>query len=179
MSVPKLVGISGSLRTGSFNTKLLHAAIASFGEAEVSIGDLNLPLYNGDLETGESKPAPVEALAAQIAAADAVIIASPEYNKGIPGVLKNALDWVSRVPGKPFGDTPVLLINAAAGRTGGETAHYHIRHCLSPLGAHVLPVPAVLIAGAHGEFNEDGTLKSERYQASLDSAVAALRAAAV
>ncbi len=177
MSTPNLVGISGSLRAGSFNTMLLNAAIASFGDADVTIGDLNLPLYSGDLETPESRPAPVEVLAGQIAAADAIIIASPEYNKGIPGVLKNALDWVSRVPGKVFNGKPVLLINAAAGRTGGETAHYHVRHCLAPLGAHVLPVPAVLIASAYSEFNEDGSLKSERYQASLDSAVAALRAA--
>lgn len=174
MSALKLIGLSGSLRAGSFNTKLLKAAMASFGEADARIADLNLPLYDGDLEE-KGMPEAVTTLAAQIASADAIIIANPEYNKGITGVLKNALDWVSRVPGGAFRGKPTLVIGAAAGRTGGETSYYMTRNCLAPLGAAVLATPAVLVAGAQGEFNEDGTLKSERYQQSLDSAVATLR----
>lgn len=174
MSTPKVLGLSGSLREASFNTKLLKAAIASYGAADVEIADLNLPLYDGDLEA-KGIPDGVSKLAAQIEAADAIIVASPEYNKGISGVLKNALDWSSRVPGDGLRGKPTLLIGAAAGRTGGETAYFMARNCLSQLGAAVLATPAVLVAGAHGEFNEDGTLKSAQYQKSLDGAVAVLR----
>lgn len=177
MPTLNVLGLSGSLRADSFNTKLLTSAIASFGAAQVQIGDLHLPLYDGDLEA-KGIPEAVTELAAQIAAADAIIIASPEYNKGISGALKNALDWVSRVPGNAFKGKPILVIGAAAGRTGGETAYYMTRNCLAALGADVLAVPAVLVAGAHNEFNEDGTLKSERYQAGLDAGVEALHARA-
>lgn len=173
----KLLGLSGSLRAESFNTKLLKAAMTSFDAADSSIGDLNLPLYDGDLEA-KGIPDSVTALAAQVAAADAIIISSPEYNKGISGVLKNGLDWISRVPGGAFKGKPVLIIGAAAGRTGGETAYFMTRSCVDQLGANVLAVPAVLVAGAFKEFGEDGTLKSEQYQASLDSAVAALKSVA-
>lgn len=178
MSQMSVLGLSGSLRSGSFNTQLLKAAIRSFGDAASVIADLNLPLYDGDLETRDGIPAAVQTLADQIAAADAVIIANPEYNKGISGVLKNALDWVSRTDGGVFRGKPTLVIGAAAGRTGGETSYYMTRNCLAPLGAAVLATPAVLIAGAQGEFNDDGSLKSERYQQSLDSAVATLRSSA-
>ena len=174
MATPKILGISGSLRKDSFNTKLLKAAITSYGAAEVEIADINLPLYDGDLEA-KGLPEAVLKLAAQIEAADALIIASPEYNKGISGVLKNALDWASRVPGNVFAAKPTLLIGAAAGRTGGETAYFMTRNCLSQLGAVVLATPAVLVAGVHNEFNENGTLKSEQYQKTLDNAVATLR----
>ncbi|MGH1576688.1 NADPH-dependent FMN reductase [Planktotalea sp.] len=174
MTIPKILGMSGSLRDASFNTMLLKAAITSYGEADAQIAELNLPLFDGDLEA-KGIPEAVTKLASQIAEADAVIIANPEYNKGISGVLKNALDWVSRVPGNAFRGKPTLVIGAAAGRTGGETSYYMTRNCLAPLGAAVLATPAVLIAGAHGEFNEDGTLKSERYQENLDGVVATLR----
>lgn len=174
MATPKILGISGSLRKDSFNTKLLKAAITSYDAADVEIADINLPLYDGDLEA-KGLPEAVLKLAAQIEAADALIIASPEYNKGISGVLKNALDWASRVPGNVFAAKPTLLIGAAAGRTGGETAYFMTRNCLSQLGAVVLATPAVLVAGVHNEFNENGTLKSEQYQKTLDNAVATLR----
>ncbi|WP_293451578.1 NADPH-dependent FMN reductase [Planktotalea sp.] len=178
MTTPKILGISGSLRAGSNNTMLLKAAIASYGAAEVEIADLNLPLYDGDLEA-KGIPDAVTKLGAQIVAADAIIIASPEYNKGISGVLKNALDWASRVPGDVFRGKPTLLIGAAAGRTGGETAYFMTRNCLSQLGAAVLATPAVLVAGSYAEFNEDGTLKSEQYQESLDKSVVVLRSTSV
>ena len=174
MSDLKLLGISGSLRAGSFNTKLLKAAMASFGAVESDIADLNLPLYDGDLEA-QGLPESVIKLGAQIAAADAIIVANPEYNKGISGVLKNALHWASRVEGNVFAAKPTLLIGAAAGRTGGEAAYFMSRNCLAQLGAVVLATPAVLVAGVHNEFNDDGTLKSAQYQKSLDSAVDTLR----
>jgi chromate reductase len=174
MSDMKLLGLSGSLREGSFNTMLLKSAVTSFGAAVSEIADLNLPLYDGDLEAA-GIPDAVTKLAEQIASADAIIVANPEYNKGISGVLKNALDWISRVPNDAFRGKPTLVIGAAAGRTGGETSYYMTRNCLAPLGAAVLATPAVLIASAYSEFNEDGSLKSERYQQGLEEAVATLR----
>lgn len=177
MSDLSLLGLSGSLRAGSFNTMLLKAAITAFGPAQSKIGDLALPLYDGDVEA-QGLPEGVTRLAKQVAEANALIIANPEYNKGISGVLKNALDWLSRAPDKVLDGKPMLVIGGAAGRTGGETSYYMTRNCLAPLGANVLATPALLVAGVHGEFNEDGSLKSERYQEHLAQSVAALRTAA-
>ncbi len=174
----KLLTISGSLRKGSFNRKLLGAAAEAFGPADVTDADLNLPLYDGDLEEAEGIPASVQTLADQVAAADAIVIASPEYNKGIPGVLKNAFDWISRVPGGAFKGKPTVVVSAAAGRTGGETANYMVVNCLLALQPRLLPGPMVLIAGAHGEFDEDGKLTNERYQEALTARMQGLREAA-
>ncbi len=176
MSTPKLLTISGSLRKGSFNRMLLKEAAKAFGEAEVTDADLNLPLYDGDLEAAEGIPASVQTLADQIKAADAIVISSPEYNKGIPGVLKNALDWVSRVEGAVLKDKPTVVISAAAGRTGGETAQFMVLHCLTQLQVRLLPGPAVLVAGAMNEFDDNGALQNELYTKTLTTRMQALRA---
>lgn len=176
MTTPKLLAISGSLRAGSYNRKLLALAVEAFGEAEVMQGDLNLPLYDGDLEEAEGIPAAVQTLADQIKAADAIVIASPEYNKGIPGVLKNALDWVSRVKGAVLADKPTVVISAAGGRGGGETAHFMVIHCLAQLQVRIIPGPPVLVAGAQDAFDEDGRLRIESYVKALDGRMAKLRA---
>jgi chromate reductase len=117
-----LLGISGSLRAGSYNRKLLAEARARFAPARYLEGDLRLPLYDGDLEEREGVPESVTRLTDQIAEADAIVIAAPEYNKGVTGVMKNALDWISRVPGFPLADKPTALISANAGRTGGGSS---------------------------------------------------------
>ena len=176
MTTPNLLTISGSLRKGSFNRMLLKEAATAFGEAEVTEADLNLPLYDGDLEAGEGIPPSVQKLADQIKAADAIVISSPEYNKGIPGVLKNALDWVSRVEGAVLKDKPTVVVSAAAGRTGGETAQFMVIHCLTQLQVRLLPGPAVLVAAAMNEFAEDGSLKNDRYLETLTARMQALRA---
>ena len=176
MSTPKLLTISGSLRKGSYNRMLLGEAVKAFGDAEVTQADLNLPLYDGDLEEAEGIPAPVQTLADQIKATDAIVISSPEYNKGIPGVLKNALDWVSRVEGAVLKDKPTVVISAAAGRTGGETAQFMVLSCLTQLQVRLLPGPAVLVAGAMNEFDENGALKNDRYKETLTTRMQALRA---
>ena len=177
MSTPTLLTISGSLRKGSYNRMLLKHAVKTFGDAEVIEADINLPLYDGDLEQAEGIPAPVAKLAEQIKAADAIVISSPEYNKGIPGVLKNALDWVSRVEGAVLKNKPTVVISAAAGRTGGETAQFMVIHCLTQLQVHLLPGPSVLVAAAGSEFDEDGNLENELYQKSLKTRMQSLRAA--
>jgi chromate reductase len=89
---------------------------------------------------------------------------SPEYNKGISDVLKNALDWISRVPGGVWKDKPVVVMSAAAGRSGGETAQSMVRHCLMPFGARLVAGPHVCIASANEQFDETNRLLSARYQ---------------
>ncbi|MEM6587554.1 MAG: NADPH-dependent FMN reductase [Pseudomonadota bacterium] len=177
MANPKLLTISGSLRKESFNRKLLAVAVEAFGPADVTEADLNLPLYDGDLEEAEGIPASVTKLAEQVAGTGAVLIASPEYNKGIPGVLKNAFDWISRVPGGAFKGKPCVVMSAAAGRTGGETANYMVTACLLALGPNLLPGPMVLVAGAHNEFDEAGQMSNDVYLKAIKARMDALRAA--
>lgn len=176
MSDPTLLTISGSLRKGSYNRMLLKEAAAAFGPATVLEADLNLPLYDGDLEEAEGIPLPVQALADQVRRADAIVISSPEYNKGIPGVLKNALDWISRVEGAVLNKKPTVVVSAAAGRTGGETAQFMVIHCLTQLQVRLLPGPAVLVAGAMNEFDSDGRLGNKLYQSALATRMQTLRA---
>jgi chromate reductase len=168
----KLLGISGSLRKGSFNTMLLRQALSLAEGAETAVADLNLPLYDGDVEA-EGIPAPVQTLIDRIRWADAVVFASPEYNKGVSGVLKNALDWQSRVKPVPLAGKPVLLMGAAAGRAGGEVGHYMLRHCLAPFGVRYVSGPPVLVGAAHDAF-EDGKLKDEGARKLLADTIAGL-----
>lgn len=168
--------ISGSLRKDSVNRKLVAEAAALYG-GDVVQADLNLPLYDGDLETAEGLPASVQTLADQILAAEAVIISTPEYNKAPSGVLKNALDWLSRDKRGVWKDKPTAVMSAAAGRTGGETAQYVLRNFLAPLRANVVTGPAICIASAGKEF-ESGRLENERYLANLGELMDLLKAAA-
>lgn len=168
-----IVGLCGSLRAASFNRKLMHQAASLYGDCTFHDVSLDLPLFNGDLQD-RGMPAAVTALADAIKAADGIIIASPEYNKGISGVLKNALDWISRVEGSVLAHKPTAIVSAAAGRTGGETAQYHTRHCLTPLGADVIATPAICIAGAQNEFNAQGVMENPRYIANLATLMTAL-----
>lgn len=177
MSKPKLLTISGSLRKGSFNRMLLAEAVKAFGEADVTNADLRLPLYDGDLEEAEGVPQSVQALAEQIKNADALVISSPEYNKGITGVLKNAFDWVSRVDGMPFKGKPTVVMSANAGRTGGETGQFMVLSCLTPLQAQIIAGPLLCVAGAGNEFDDNGCLTNDHYQKVLKGKMEALRAA--
>lgn len=174
MPDPKLLTISGSLRKGAYNRMLLNEAVRAFGSADVTEADLHLPLYDGDLEEAEGVPDAVHTLADQIKAADAVIIASPEYNKGITGALKNALDWVSRVEGMPFKGKPTVVMSANAGRTGGETGQFMLLSCLVPLQAEVLTGPMLCVAAAQNEFGEDGQLTNDLYVKALQTRMRAL-----
>ena len=168
----KVLAISGALRQGSLNTKLVRYAAQTFG-AEFEIADLNLPLYSGDVEN-IGIPKCVQTLADQIKAADAVIIATPEYNKNVSGVLKNALDWVSRTHGNPWVRKPVAIMSATAGRSGGERAQNSLRLCLQPFIPRLLNGPEVLIGSAHEAF-ETGTLVNEKYQKAVAILMDALR----
>ena len=169
-----LLGLSGSLRRASTNTKLLRAAARHYG-GEFVEADLHLPLYDGDIEERSGVPAEVEALADQIADADAVVIATPEYNQSLSGVLKNALDWVSRVDAKPWGDKPVALMSAAAGRAGGARGNYALRLAMTPFRPRLL-TGEVLLAASHKAFDESGALVSEQYDEAVRALMASLKA---
>ena len=169
----KLLGLCGSLRRASLNRKLMHEAARAF-RGVFEEGDLRLPLYDGDLEA-EGLPEAVTRLAAQMAGADAVLIACPEYNKAPPGLLKNALDWVSRVKGRPLEGKPVAIVSATAGRAGGERTQMVLRHMLLPFRAHVLPFPEVLVGHAAEQFDGEGRLTNERNAKALDELMARLR----
>lgn len=175
MSDPKLLAISGSLRAGSFNTMLLKNAVAAFGPADVTYGNIRFPLYDGDLETAEGIPAAVQTLHDQMQAADAIIIATPEYNGNLSGVLKNALDWVSRAKPMPMNDTPLAIMSATGGRTGGVMTQNSLRQCLTPFQPHVLQGPAVAVAMASTVFDEHGVLTDERYQKAVQKLMDKLR----
>lgn len=172
-----LLGLSGSLRRASTNTKLLRVAARHYG-GEFVEADLHLPLYDGDLEERSGIPAEVDALAEQISEADAVIIATPEYNQSLSGVLKNALDWVSRVKGKPWDGKPVALMSAAAGRAGGARANYALRLAMTPLRPRLL-TGEVLLAASRTQFDDDGALVSEQYDESVRALMASLKSETV
>jgi len=167
-----LVGICGALRAASLNRRLMQAGAAHWPGPFIE-GDLRLPLYDGDLEAA-GIPEAVAALARAIAGADAVLIACPEYNKGPPGVLKNALDWLSRVKPNPLWGKPCALVSVTAGRAGGERAQTMLRTMLVPHRAEVLTWPEVLVAGAEDAFDAGGQLTNPRHRQALAELMARL-----
>lgn len=171
----KLVGLSGSLRQGATNTKLLHEAARLFGDCVFELGDLRLPLYDGDAEEAHGIPQEVQTLAELIASADAVVISTPEYNKGPSGVLKNALDWVSRTNVAPWKGKPVAVMSAAAGRAGGERAQMVLRGFMVAFQPRILQGPEVHLADSSNQFDDKGHLSSEIYTKTLSQLMENLR----
>jgi len=163
---PRLLGISGSLRKGSTNTAVLAAlAEAIRDKATLEIFPLNdLPLYNQDIDI-EPPPPTVAALRDAIAAADGLVIASPEYNYGMSGVLKNALDWASRPYGKAkLTGKPVLTITVSPASTGGVRAQIQLNETLTAIAALVVLRPQAVIGGVFqkmqdGKFADETSLK--------------------
>ena len=176
MAQLKLLGISGSLRKSATNTMLLREAARLFGDCDYTEADIDLPLYDGDDEEANGVPAGVQTLSDQIAAADAVIISTPEYNKGPSGALKNALDWVSRTEGSPWANKPVAVMSAAAGRAGGERAQMVLRGFMVPFRPRILQGPEIHLAASYEAFDEAGQLKGEIYIKDLTALMDALRA---
>lgn len=169
MSEISVLCVSGALRSGSTNTMLLNEAIRLLDPAQNAWADLRLPLYDGDLEDAEGIPASVQALADQIKDADGVLISTPEYNQNMSGVLKNALDWVSRTKSSPWRDKPVAIMSAASGRAGGARAQYSLRHAMTPFGPRILQGPDLMLADARNAFDADGRLVNERTTESLSA----------
>jgi len=178
MTHAKLVGLCGSLRRESWNLKLLAEAVRHFGDSDFAQADLRFPLYDGDAEAADGIPGVVQTAAEMIAGADAVVIASPEYNQSVSGVLKNALDWISRTEGNPWQGKPVAIMSANAGRAGGARGQYALRLCLVPFQPLMVPGPEVLVAAPAREFDGDGRLQNAQYEKALSGLMTALRTAA-
>lgn len=176
MSTPVLLGLSGALRRESTNTKLVREAARLFGDCDLIEADLNLPLYDGDAEARDGIPVAVQTLSDQIARADAVVISTPEYNKAPSGVLKNALDWVSRTKGSPWKGKPVAVMSAAAGRAGGERAQMVLRGFMVPFQPRILQGPELHLADVDNQFDENGRLVGDMYVQTLQSLMDGLRA---
>ena len=158
----RVLGIAGSLRSGSYNRALLRAAGSLSPEGMVleAAEIRDLPLYDADLEA-HGMPEPVRLLRERIAAADALLFATPEYNYSIPGVHNNAIDWVSRGSNQPLDGKPVAIMGASAGAMGSARAQYHLRQCFIFLNMYAVNQPQVLIANAAQRFNEKGELTDE------------------
>lgn len=159
MEVPiHVLGFSGSLRRGSYNSALLRAAAELLPEGmSLEIFDLSpLPLYNADVEA-VGLPGPVQIFQAKIAAAGAVLIACPEYNYSITGVLKNALDWASRPPARPLNGKPAAVMGAG-GRFGAARAQLHLHQIAVYLNLMLLHQPPLLIPNAWEKFDDQGRL---------------------
>lgn len=140
----KVVTLLGSLRQGSFNA-MVARTLPGIAPAGMSVDALpsikDIPLYDADMQQEEGFPATVEAIAEQIRAADGVVIVTPEYNYSVPGGLKNAIDWLSRLPNQPLAGKPVLIQTSSMGAIGGARCQYHLRQILVFLDAMVINKP--------------------------------------
>ena len=167
-----VVGISGSLRRGSFNTALLRAAAGLVPEgSELKIGTIRgIPLYDADVESAEGIPPAVAALKEAIAAAEGLLLVTPEYNNSIPGAFKNAIDWLSRPPAdikRVFGGKPVALMGASPGGFGTILSHNAWLPVLRTLGTRPWFGGRLLVSRAQGVFDESGTLVDETVKGQL------------
>jgi len=174
----KLLGLCGSLRARSYNLGALQAAAelldAQLGSLQIA-SLRGIPIYEAD-EQKEGFPAEVLALGEAIRAADAVLIASPEYNFGIPGGLKNALDWLSRLPDAPLRGKPVAILGAATGPVGTARMQYELRKVLLFLDAEVLGKPEIFISHAASKFDASGRLVDAQTRAFMGTQLQALLA---
>lgn len=173
----RVLGISGSLRQGSFNTATLRAAqeLVPDGMAveTAEIGDI--PLYNDDVRQ-QGYPPVVEELRRRVRQADGLLLVTPEYNYSIPGVLKNAIDWVSRPPEQPFDGKPVAIMGASPGAMGSARAQYHLRQCFVFLNGYVLNRPEVMITAAATKFDDAGRLTDQATRDFIAAALIAFKA---
>ena len=158
----KILGISGSLRKNSYNTAALKVCEemmpAGMKMTYARIDDL--PLFNQDVFDA-GLPASVRRFRDEVAAADGLLVASPEYNFSLTAPLKNAIDWGSRPPSQVFQEKPVAVFSATQGPLGGPRNQYDLRRILTQLWAHVLPRPEVFIGAAHTKFDASGKLTDE------------------
>lgn len=173
--IMKILGFAGSLRKGSFNKMALSAAMKlAPDDVKMEVFDLkDIPPFNQDLEQNPSER--VKEFKKKIREADAILIATPEYNYSIPGVLKNAIDWVSR----PYGDNalegkPVAIMGASMGNIGTARAQYHLRQCFVFLDVHPINRPEVMIGFAQEKFDKNGNLTDENTKERIKELLQAL-----
>lgn len=163
----KIIGISGSLRKASFNTSLLRAAVSvAPAGTEVEIATIRgIPLYDADVESEQGVPEVVTALKDRIAAADGLLLVTPEYNNGVPGVFKNAIDWLSRPPKdipRVFGDKPVAIMGATPGMGGTRFSQSAWLPTLRTLGTRTWFGKQLYVASAGKVFDAEGALIDEK-----------------
>ncbi|MGH6895818.1 MAG: NADPH-dependent FMN reductase [Geminicoccaceae bacterium] len=157
-----VLGFAGSLRQRSFNRAVLQAAVELAPDA-MTIETFDLaPIqpYNEDVKQ-RGFPPPEQEFRERIRAADALLIVTPEYNRGVPGVLKNAIDWASRPPDQPFDGKPTAILGASPGMIGTAVAQYDLRRCLGVLNALVMNTPSVMISQASDKFDQQGRLTDQ------------------
>ncbi|MEQ9814670.1 MAG: NADPH-dependent FMN reductase [Azospirillaceae bacterium] len=156
--------ICGSLRRGSYNAALARA-LPALAPRDMTITAApsfsGFPLYNADLQASDGFPDDVMALGAAVREADGVIFVSPEYNFSIPGALKNAIDWISRLEDQPLRNKPVALQSASPSPLGGARMQYHLRQVMVFVEAITFTRPEIFVMGAPGKFGEDGALTDE------------------
>jgi NAD(P)H-dependent FMN reductase len=170
--VTKILGISGSLRAGSFNTALLRAAETSAGEGiAFEVATLHgIPLYDGDAEAASGVPEAAVVLKERVAASDGVLLVTPEYNNGVPGVFKNAIDWLSRpasdIP-RVFGGKPFALVGASPGGFGTILSQNHWLPVLKTLGVDLWAGSRLYVSRAGQAFDANGELIDDKVRAQL------------
>jgi chromate reductase len=172
-----IISICGSLRKGSYNRMVMNA-LAGLKPDGMEIKEApsfaDFPLYNADIQNSTGFPGPVQTLADAIRAADGVIICTPEYNFGIPGALKNAIDWVSRLQNQPFAGKPVALQSASPGPVGGARVQYDLRRTMVFLDAFTLNKPEVFIGGCAQRIDEKtGQITDEQTKGFIKQQLAA------
>ena len=168
----RILGISGSLRAGSFNTALLRAAqqVAGDGIAFDAVTLHGIPLYDGDAEARDGLPTAVTTLKDRIIASDGVLLVTPEYNNGIPGVFKNAIDWLSRPAAdiaRVFGDKPFALVGASPGGFGTILSQNHWLPVLKTLGVQLWAGNRLMVSRAGSAFDADGELVDAKLREQL------------
>ena len=175
MSTIHIAGLSGSLRRGSYNTALLLAAqdvLPANTKLEI-VEYADVPLFNHDLERMSGFPEAVQEMRDQLARADALLFAAPEYNWSIPGVMKNAIDWASRGPDSPMDGKPAAIMGAG-GRLGTAYAQQHLRQILMHNDLRVVNRPGVMISRAAEHFDADLNLINDRYRQQIKRLLEAL-----
>ena len=158
----KIVALVGSLRQGSLNRALLNEAIAHAPAGlEIQLLEIgDVPLYNGDIQS-QGFPEMVSRLGDSLRQADGILLVTPEYNYSVSGVLKNTIDWLSRLPEQPFSDKPLAIMGASMGNLGTARAQYHLRQILVYLNAHVMNRPEIMVPAAHNKFDAQGKLTDD------------------
>lgn len=158
MADQKVLVICGSLRKGSYNAALTRALppLAPEGMKLITAPPIGtLPLYNADIQEASGFPPDAEDLGAAIRSADGVLFVTPEYNWSMPGVLKNAIDWLSRMKDQPFKEKPVAIQSASQGPLGGARMQYHWRMSMTFVGAFIFGTPEVFVGSAQNKFDKD------------------------
>lgn len=184
MHSPKILAFSGSIRAGSHNTKLLGSAVRALNEQDceitrISLEDYSLPIYDGDLEAQKGVPKKARKLARLFHEHDGILIASPEYNGSITPLLKNTLDWVSRVSSdsigtvSPYRGKVMAICAASPGAMGGASMLFHLRDILFRLGALVIS-EQLAVGGAASAFDDMDRLSDERHAKFLETMISSL-----